>query len=69
MAHCPVGFRPTTSELVALRRAQEDLGISRSRLIRCAVSEWLYSQQQRGCISKGTAGAFAKAGTTTHSSL
>jgi hypothetical protein len=56
--HCPIGFRPSDHELIALRRAQRDLGVSRTELLRAAVGEWLENQQQRGCISKGTAAAF-----------
>jgi hypothetical protein len=61
--HCPIGFRPSDAELIALRRAQYDLGVNRTQLLRAAVAEWLENQQKRGCISKGTSFAWSKGGT------
>jgi len=58
MALAPIGWRPTPSETVAIRRAVVELNVNRSTLLRTAVNEWLQDQQRRGVLSKGTATAF-----------
>jgi hypothetical protein len=54
----PIGWRPKPSELIAIKRATIELGITRTQLLRTATAEWLQEQQRQGVLSKGTAAAF-----------
>jgi len=54
----PIGFRPKPAELRAITRAQMELGINRSTLLRIALREWLENAQLQGVLSKGTSNAF-----------
>ena len=54
----PIGFRPKPEEARAIKRAQIELGINRSTLLRIALRDWLENAQRRGVLSAGTATAF-----------
>jgi hypothetical protein len=54
----PIGFRPKPAEARAIKRAQIELGINRSTLLRCALRDWLANAQREGVLSAGTAAAF-----------
>ena len=56
--HCPIGFRPRPAEARAFERAQLELGINRTTLVRTAVRDWLANEQRKGVLTTGTASAF-----------
>jgi hypothetical protein len=59
MTYPPVGFRPRPDEIRAIKRAQLELGIDRSTLLRTALRDLIDRETSKGTLSRaGTAAAF-----------